>query len=119
MGEILRIENLHKRFGDLEVLKGIDVTVESGETIVVLGSSGSGKSTLLRCVNFMEMPTDGRVYLHGELIGTERGGAHGVSRARPLRAPDPNRNGVSAFQSLPAHDGPAQRHGGTGHGAEA
>ena len=74
MGEILRIENLHKRFGDLEVLKGIDVTVESGETIVVLGSSGSGKSTLLRCVNFMEMPTDGRVYLHGELIGTERGG---------------------------------------------
>ena len=74
MSEILRIENLHKRFGDLEVLKGIDVTVESGETIVVLGSSGSGKSTLLRCVNFMEMPTEGRVYLHGELIGSERGG---------------------------------------------
>ena len=85
MSEILRIENLHKRFGDLEVLKGIDVTVESGETIVVLGSSGSGKSTLLRCVNFMEMPTVGRVYLHGELIGAERGGRM-VYRERDLCA---------------------------------
>ena len=75
MGEILRIENLHKRFGDLEVLTGIDLAVESGETVVVLGSSGSGKSTLLRCVNFMELPTDGRVYLHGELIGTDHGGS--------------------------------------------
>ena len=74
MDAILRIENLHKRFGDLEVLKGIDLTVESGETVVVLGSSGSGKSTLLRCVNFMETPTDGRIYLHGDLIGAERGG---------------------------------------------
>ena len=85
MAEILRIENLHKRFGDLEVLKGIDLTVESGETVVVLGSSGSGKSTLLRCVNFMELPTDGRVYLHGELVGTDRGGTM-VYRERDLCA---------------------------------
>ena len=85
MSEILRLENLHKRFGDLEVLKGIDLTVESGETVVVLGSSGSGKSTLLRCVNFMELPTDGRVYLHGDLIGTERG-AKMVYRERDLCA---------------------------------
>ena len=85
MAEILRIENLHKRFGELEVLKGIDMTVESGETVVLLGSSGSGKSTLLRCVNFMELPTDGRVYLHGELVGTDRGGTM-VYRERDLCA---------------------------------
>ncbi len=74
MSEILRIENLHKSFGDLEVLKGIDLAVESGETVVLLGSSGSGKSTMLRCVNFMETPTTGKISLKGELIGTERGG---------------------------------------------
>lgn len=74
MTEIVRIENLHKSFGDLAVLKGIDLAVDTGETVVLLGSSGSGKSTLLRCVNFMETPTDGRVYLHGELVGTERNG---------------------------------------------
>ena len=85
MAEILRIENLHKRFGDLEVLKGIDMTVGSGETVVILGSSGSGKSTLLRCVNFMELPTAGRVYLHGELVGDDRGGSM-VYRERDLCA---------------------------------
>lgn len=74
MTEILRIENLHKSFGDLEVLKGIDLTVQSGETVVILGSSGSGKSTMLRCVNFMEDPTDGKIHLNGALIGTERDG---------------------------------------------
>ena len=74
MSEILRIENLHKSFGDLEVLKGIDLTVRSGETVVLLGSSGSGKSTMLRCVNFMETPTEGKIHLSGELIGTERDG---------------------------------------------
>lgn len=74
MSEILRIENLHKSFGNLEVLKGIDLTVQSGETVVILGSSGSGKSTMLRCVNFMEAPTGGKIHLNGELIGAERGG---------------------------------------------
>lgn len=74
MSEIVRIENLHKSFAGLEVLKGIDLTVSTGETVVILGSSGSGKSTLLRCVNFMEIPTEGRVYLHGKLVGSERGG---------------------------------------------
>ena len=87
MSEVLRIENLHKRFGDLEVLKGIDLTVDPGETIVVLGASGSGKSTLLRCLNFLEIPTDGRIYLHGGLIGTERGGRmhYRESELCPLR----------------------------------
>ncbi|MEM9104201.1 MAG: amino acid ABC transporter ATP-binding protein [Pseudomonadota bacterium] len=74
MSEILRIENLHKSFDDLEVLKGIDLAVQSGETVVLLGSSGSGKSTLLRCVNFMETPTSGKIHLNGELIGSDRDG---------------------------------------------
>ncbi|MEO1681032.1 MAG: amino acid ABC transporter ATP-binding protein [Pseudomonadota bacterium] len=74
MPEIVRIENLHKSFGTLEVLKGIDLSVEQGEAVVILGSSGSGKSTMLRCVNFMETPSDGRIYLKGDLIGTERNG---------------------------------------------
>ncbi|MEM6988460.1 MAG: amino acid ABC transporter ATP-binding protein, partial [Pseudomonadota bacterium] len=74
MTELVRLEGLRKTFGDLEVLKGIDMTVNAGETIVLIGSSGSGKSTLLRCINFMETPSDGRVYFKGELIGSERNG---------------------------------------------
>lgn len=74
MSEIVRVEKLFKSFGDLQVLNGIDISVNTGETVVLLGSSGSGKSTLLRCVNFMETPTSGRVYLNGELIGTESKG---------------------------------------------
>lgn len=74
MSEIIRIENLHKHFDALTVLNGIDMAVESGETVVVLGSSGSGKSTLLRCINFMEMPSRGRIYLHNRLVGEERNG---------------------------------------------
>lgn len=75
MSEIIRIENMHKSYGDLEVLKGINMSVGSNETVVLLGSSGSGKSTLLRCVNFMEEPTVGKIYLNGDLIGSERDGA--------------------------------------------
>lgn len=74
MIELVRTEKLHKQFGDLEVLKGIDLSVSEGETVVLLGSSGSGKSTLLRCINFMETPSSGRVYLRGEAVGTERAG---------------------------------------------
>jgi polar amino acid transport system ATP-binding protein len=74
MSDLIRVENLHKSFGTLDVLKGIDLTVKAGETVVLLGSSGSGKSTLLRCINFMETPTSGRIYLNNEAVGTEVGG---------------------------------------------
>ena len=74
MSAIVQIEGLRKSFGDLEVLKGIDMAVHEGETVVLLGASGSGKSTLLRCVNFMEIPTAGTVSFHGERVGTERAG---------------------------------------------
>jgi ABC-type polar amino acid transport system ATPase subunit len=56
----VEIRGLHKAFGDLEVLKGIDTTIHKGEVVCVIGPSGSGKSTLLRCVNLLEQPTSGR-----------------------------------------------------------
>jgi len=56
------------------VLRGIDLDVQQGEAVVLLGSSGSGKSTLLRCINFMEEPNEGQVRINGDLIGTERSG---------------------------------------------
>ena len=73
MEPVIKVENIYKNFGALEVLKGIDIDVIEGETVVLLGSSGSGKSTLLRCINFMEEPSAGRISLRGELVGTERG----------------------------------------------
>jgi len=65
----LDIKNLHKSFGDNEVLKGIDLTANKGDVISILGSSGSGKSTFLRCINLLEMPTLGDIRVNGELIG--------------------------------------------------
>ena len=66
---ILKVRGLLKRFGNNEVLRGIDLDVEPGERIAILGASGSGKSTLLRCLNFMEMPTAGSLVLDGKEIG--------------------------------------------------
>jgi ABC-type histidine transport system ATPase subunit len=71
MGEkspALVIEDLHKRFGELEVLKGVSVTAQVGDVIAMIGASGSGKSTLLRCINLLETPDSGRVSVSGELI---------------------------------------------------
>ena len=68
----LRIEALHKSFGKLEVLKGVDLTVAEHQVICLIGTSGSGKSTLLRCVNLIEPVDAGRIVVHGEEI-TARG----------------------------------------------
>jgi ABC-type histidine transport system ATPase subunit len=62
------IQDLHKSFGSLEVLKGISLEAKVGDVISLIGSSGSGKSTLLRCVNLLEMPTSGNIYVGDELI---------------------------------------------------
>jgi len=70
---ILRARALAKRFGTIDVLRDIDLDVERGERIAILGASGSGKSTFLRCLNFMELPTSGRVELDGRVVGSERG----------------------------------------------
>ncbi len=66
---VVKIEDLHKSFGELEVLKGIDLEVAAGSRVTIIGPSGSGKTTLLRCVNYLERPSRGRIYLEGELIG--------------------------------------------------
>jgi polar amino acid transport system ATP-binding protein len=67
-GTILKINNLRKVYGDLEVLKDIDLEIKKGEVICVLGPSGSGKSTMLRCLNLLEVPTAGTLELKGEMI---------------------------------------------------
>ena len=64
----LVVEDLHKKFGALEVLKGISLSARDGDVIAMIGSSGSGKSTFLRCINLLETPDSGRVYVAGELI---------------------------------------------------
>jgi arginine/ornithine transport system ATP-binding protein len=64
----LRVEDIHKSFGSIEVLKGITLEAYEQDVISILGSSGSGKSTLLRCINLLETPTSGKVYVKGELI---------------------------------------------------
>lgn len=74
--ELLRLEGIHKRFGDLEVLRGIDLEVARGEVVCVLGPSGSGKSTLLRCINLLEQPEEGEIFLEGrDICRGSKGGA--------------------------------------------
>jgi ABC-type polar amino acid transport system ATPase subunit len=65
---MIRLEGIHKRFGELEVLKGVDLNVAKGEVVCILGPSGSGKSTLLRCVNLLEPPEQGEIFLEGHDI---------------------------------------------------
>ncbi|WP_028111131.1 amino acid ABC transporter ATP-binding protein [Ferrimonas futtsuensis] len=65
---MIKVSNLHKQFGDVEVLKGIDQTVAPGEVVSVIGPSGSGKSTFLRCLNLLEIPTKGEILIEGESI---------------------------------------------------
>lgn len=65
---MIEIKGLKKSFGDLEVLKGIDQNVEEGEVLCIVGPSGSGKSTMLRCINRLEEPTGGEIYIDGELV---------------------------------------------------
>lgn len=66
MNEILKLENLEKSFGSLQVLKDINLSVHQGEVVTVIGASGSGKSTMLRCINLLEEPDAGHIYFEGE-----------------------------------------------------
>lgn len=85
MSELATIEvhDLHKRFGALEVLKGISIRANKGDVVSLIGSSGSGKSTLLRCINLLELPSEGRVIVTGEELQLKLhrdGNLHPVNR---------------------------------------
>ena len=69
---LIRVEGLRKSFGSLEVLKGIDLSVKSGEVVTIIGASGSGKSTFLRCLNLLETPDAGHIWFHGQDLTAER-----------------------------------------------
>ena len=66
---MIRCQQVHKRFGRLEVLRGVTFDVAKGEVVVLIGPSGSGKTTLLRCINHLEAVDDGRIYLDGQPVG--------------------------------------------------
>jgi len=69
MEAIVKVENIWKRFGNLEVLKGVSLVVSKGEVLAIIGPSGSGKSTLLRCLTFLEIPDKGKIYIEDSLLG--------------------------------------------------
>ena len=70
---VVELRNIHKRFGKLEVLRGVSQQIGAGEAVVVIGPSGSGKSTLLRCINYLEQPDSGEVLVDGEYMGPRPG----------------------------------------------
>ena len=117
---MVRAVDVHKSFGRLEVLKGIDLTVDRGEVLCLIGPSGSGKSTFLRCINHLEKIDGGELSVDGELVGYRR------RRRQALRAPGPrgvrqtgrDRHGLPALQPLPPHERPRQRDLGTRAGEE-
>jgi len=76
---VITVKNLHKKFGHLHILKGIDLEISQGEVVVVIGPSGSGKSTFLRCLNLLETPSEGEILFEGESI-TSRG--HNINLTR-------------------------------------
>jgi polar amino acid transport system ATP-binding protein len=69
MGSMIEIHDLHKRYGSVEVLKGINLNIDAGKVVCVIGPSGSGKSTLLRCINHLERPDGGYVLIDGKFVG--------------------------------------------------
>lgn len=73
--EAIRVEDLHKSFGDLKVLKGVSLTAARGDVVAIIGGSGSGKSTMLRCINFLETPSSGRIIVGGEEIAMKPDGS--------------------------------------------
>ena len=69
--EKLKVSDIHKRYGDNEVLRGVSLTANAGDVISIIGSSGSGKSTFLRCINMLEKPNQGTIALNGEVLGLQ------------------------------------------------
>ena len=73
--EAIRVTDLHKSFGKLEVLKGVSLTAQKGDVVAIIGGSGSGKSTFLRCINFLETPSAGQIVVNGEEIKMRQDGS--------------------------------------------
>lgn len=69
---MIKVDNLHKTYGKLEVLKGISTTIKDGEVVAIIGPSGSGKSTFLRCLNLLEKPTDGQIWINDQDITSKK-----------------------------------------------
>ena len=107
-------EGVHKRFGRLEVLKGIDLEVQPGEVMCLIGPSGSGKSTFLRCINHLEKINAGRLSVDGELVGYRQAGdtLHELRESRGRAQAGRDRHGLPALQPVPAHDRAGERHRG-------
>ncbi|NKN39112.1 ATP-binding cassette domain-containing protein [Agrobacterium sp. a22-2] len=76
--QAIEVRDLHKRFGPLEVLKGVSLSAGQGDVIAIIGGSGSGKSTFLRCINMLELPSAGSVTIHGETIAMKKDGHGGL-----------------------------------------
>lgn len=76
--QAIEVRDLYKRFGPLEVLKGVSLSASQGDVIAIIGGSGSGKSTFLRCINMLELPTAGSVTVHGEVISLKNDGRGGL-----------------------------------------
>ena len=83
---MLELHNVKKSFGSLEVLKGIDLSVEQGDVVAILGPSGSGKTTLLRCINFLEKASGGEMIFDGETIDLSRVSRKDIARLRQKTA---------------------------------
>ena len=98
----VKATQVHKAFGNLHVLKGIDMTVMPGTVTVILGPSGSGKSTFLRLINQLETLTGGEIDVDGEMIGYKYVDKGGEGSGRTAFQ---TRHGVPALQPVPAHDG--------------
>ena len=101
---------VHKRFGALHVLRGVDLTVARGEVVAVLGASGSGKSTLLRCLNHLETVDRGTIQIAGDTLVQDdgQGGVRYPPRRRGAPRVPPHRHGVPTLQPVPAPDGAAK-----------
>ncbi|GAA0759863.1 ATP-binding cassette domain-containing protein [Ideonella azotifigens] len=83
----LQVQNLHKKFGEREVLRGVSLQAQRGDVVAIIGSSGSGKSTLLRCLNLLEQPHEGTLSLNGEVLQLKRqhDGSLGAADAKQLQ----------------------------------
>src|SRR5580704_18170548 len=83
----LIVDDVHKRFGSHEVLRGVSLKARAGDVISIIGASGSGKSTFLRCINFLERPNAGQIEVDGEvvLVKADRAGNHEVADRKQLQ----------------------------------